>query len=142
MRLVKCCLVVSRIKSKKSVLKFLEEDIQVILLSSATVPEDVLDVSTHFVRNPVRILMRKEKLTLEGIKQLLYIDVGEEEWRFDTLRDFYMTLLVNTLLSCYRDNTSLLKNLRLAQRPNELFKCFVVRNRRSVQYDFHNTRNG
>jgi len=50
----------------KEVFKFLEEDIQVILLS-ATMPEDVLDVSTHFMRNPVRILVQKEELTLEGM---------------------------------------------------------------------------
>jgi len=50
----------------KEVFKFLEEDIQVILLS-ATMPEDVLDVSTHFMRHPVRILVQKEELTLEGV---------------------------------------------------------------------------
>jgi len=76
----------------KEVFKFLEEDIQVILLS-ATMPEDVLDVSTHFMRNPVRILVQKEELTLEGIKQF-YINVTKEEWKFDTLCDLYDTLSI------------------------------------------------
>ncbi|VVC44477.1 RNA helicase, DEAD-box type, Q motif,Helicase, C-terminal,ATP-dependent RNA helicase DEAD-box, conserved [Cinara cedri] len=76
----------------KEVFKFLEEDIQVILLS-ATMPEDVLDVSTHFMRNPVRILVQKEELTLEGIKQF-YINVTKEEWKFETLCDLYDTLSI------------------------------------------------
>jgi len=48
------------------VLKFLEEDIQIIL-SSFPISKDVLDASTHFMRNPVRIIMQKEELTLEGM---------------------------------------------------------------------------
>lgn len=51
-------------------------NIQVILLS-ATMPADVLDVTKKFMRNPVQILVKKEELTLEGIKQF-YIMVGRE----------------------------------------------------------------
>lgn len=51
-------------------------NIQVILLS-ATMPVDVLDVTKKFMRDPIRILVKKEELTLEGIKQF-YIMVGRE----------------------------------------------------------------
>ena len=51
-------------------------DIQVILLS-ATMPAEVLEVTTKFMRDPVRILVKKEELTLEGIKQF-YVNVGRE----------------------------------------------------------------
>ena len=51
-------------------------NIQVILLS-ATMPADVLDVTKKFMRDPIRILVKKEELTLEGIKQF-YIMVGRE----------------------------------------------------------------
>ena len=50
--------------------------IQVILLS-ATMPEDVLDLAKRFMRDPIRILVKKEELTLEGIKQF-YVQVEEE----------------------------------------------------------------
>lgn len=49
---------------------------QVILLS-ATMPADVLDVTKQFMRDPIRILVKKEELTLEGIKQF-YIAVDRE----------------------------------------------------------------
>lgn len=50
--------------------------IQVLLLS-ATMPKDVFDVTTRFMRDPVKILVKKEELTLEGIKQF-YIQVERE----------------------------------------------------------------
>ena len=42
--------------------------IQVILLS-ATMPNDVLEVTKKFMPDPVRILVKKEERTLEGIQQ-------------------------------------------------------------------------
>lgn len=50
--------------------------LQVVLLS-ATMPADVLEVTKKFMRDPVRILVKKEELTLEGIKQF-YINVEQE----------------------------------------------------------------
>ena len=49
---------------------------QVILLS-ATMPADVLEVTKRFMRDPIRILVKKEELTLEGIRQF-YIEVEQE----------------------------------------------------------------
>lgn len=50
--------------------------VQVVLLS-ATMPADVLEVTKKFMREPVRILVKKEELTLEGIRQF-YINVEKE----------------------------------------------------------------
>ncbi|XP_042911685.1 eukaryotic initiation factor 4A-I isoform X2 [Parasteatoda tepidariorum] len=70
----------------------LNSSIQVILLS-ATMPVDVLEVTKKFMREPVRILVKKEELTLEGIKQF-YISVEREDWKLDTLCDLYETLTI------------------------------------------------
>ena len=56
------------------VFKNLPAEVQVILLS-ATMPADVMEVTNHFMRNPIRILVKKEELTLEGIKQF-YVQVN------------------------------------------------------------------
>jgi translation initiation factor 4A len=40
-------------------------------------PSDVLEVTTKFMTDPIKILVRKEELTLEGIRQY-YINVGRE----------------------------------------------------------------
>lgn len=40
-------------------------------------PSDVLEVTKKFMRDPIRILVKKEELTLEGIRQF-YINVERE----------------------------------------------------------------
>jgi len=74
------------------VFRYMSNKIQVILLS-ATMPADVLEVTQKFMRDPIRILVKKEQLTLEGIKQF-YIGVEREEWKLDTLCDLYETLTI------------------------------------------------
>merc|ERR1719309_266008 len=74
------------------VFRKLPSNIQVILLS-ATMPEDVLEVTKRFMRDPINILVKKEELTLEGIKQF-YINVEKEEWKLETLTDLYETMTI------------------------------------------------
>ncbi|XP_013396865.1 eukaryotic initiation factor 4A-I [Lingula anatina] len=74
------------------VFQYMPKETQVILLS-ATMPEDVLEVTKRFMREPIRILVKKEELTLEGIQQF-YIAVEREEWKLDTLCDLYETLTI------------------------------------------------
>merc|ERR1711936_455293 len=59
------------------VFRTLNPNIQVVLLS-ATMPADVLEVTSRFMRDPIRILVKKEELTLEGIRQF-YVSVEREE---------------------------------------------------------------
>lgn len=74
------------------VFRLLVSDVQVALFS-ATMPTDVLEVSNKFMRDPKRILVKNDELTLEGIKQF-FVVVDCEEWKFDTLQDLYETLTI------------------------------------------------
>lgn len=74
------------------VFQLLPPSTQVVLLS-ATMPQDVLEVTTKFMRDPIRILVKRDELTLEGIKQF-YIAVEKEEWKLDTLSDLYETVTI------------------------------------------------
>jgi len=74
------------------IFQLLPPDTQVTLFS-ATMPVDVLEVTKKFMRDPVRILVKKDELTLEGIKQF-YIAVEREEWKLDTLCDLYETITI------------------------------------------------
>jgi len=51
----------------------LPQNTQVIVFS-ATMPTDLLEVTTKFMTNPVKILVKRDELTLEGIRQF-YINV-------------------------------------------------------------------
>jgi len=75
-----------------NVFKFMPETIQCTIFS-ATMPLEVLDVTNKFMRDPIRILVKKDELTLEGIKQF-YIAIEREDWKFETLCDLYATLTI------------------------------------------------
>jgi len=64
-----------------------------VVLVSATLPREVLEMTRKFMNNPMRILVKRDELTLEGIKQF-FVAVEKEEWKFDTLCDLYDTLLI------------------------------------------------
>mmetsp|Transcript_26723 Transcript_26723/g.51840 ORF Transcript_26723/g.51840 Transcript_26723/m.51840 type:complete len:428 (-) Transcript_26723:612-1895(-) len=64
-----------------------------VCLFSATMPPEVLEVSEKFMRKPVKILVKRAAVTLEGIKQF-YIGVEKEEWKLETLCDLYDTLSI------------------------------------------------
>ncbi|TIA74666.1 hypothetical protein E3P92_01131 [Wallemia ichthyophaga] len=64
-----------------------------VVLFSATLPHDVLEMTTKFMTDPIRILVKRDEITLEGIKQF-FVAVEKEEWKFDTLCDLYDTLTI------------------------------------------------
>ena len=74
------------------VYRYLPPETQVVL-GSATLPQEVLEMSTKFMTDPIRILVKRDELTLEGIKQF-FVAVEKEEWKFDTLCDLYDTLTI------------------------------------------------
>lgn len=72
--------------------RYLPPQTQVVLVS-ATLPVDVLEMTRKFMNDPVRILVKRDELTLEGIRQF-YVNVEKEDWKFDTLTDLYDTLTI------------------------------------------------
>lgn len=91
------------------------------MLISATLPHEILEMTSKFMTDPIRILVKRlvfsssllflrflnlffrfyllvyicysDELTLEGIKQF-FVAVEREEWKFDTLCDLYDTLTI------------------------------------------------
>lgn len=74
------------------IFKTLPANVQVCLFSATMAPE-ILDLTTKFMRDAVRILVKKDELTLEGIRQF-YVAIEKEEWKLDTLCDLYETLTI------------------------------------------------
>merc|ERR1712045_698143 len=75
------------------IFKTLPPNVQVCLFSATMAPE-ILDLTSKFMRDPVRILVKKDELTLEGIRQF-YIAVERDEWKLDILCDLYETLTIS-----------------------------------------------
>lgn len=74
------------------IFKTLPHNVQVCLFSATMAPE-ILELTTKFMRDAVRILVKKDELTLEGIRQF-YVAIEKEEWKLDTLCDLYETLTI------------------------------------------------
>jgi len=72
--------------------RFLPPGTQVVVVSATMSPE-VIAMTKKFMNDPVKILVKREKLTLKALKQF-YINVEEEAWKFDTLCDLYDTLTI------------------------------------------------
>ena len=56
------------VEEVKLIFENLPADIQVCLFS-ATMPPEILEMTEKFMKDPIKILVKKEQLTLDGIKQ-------------------------------------------------------------------------
>jgi translation initiation factor 4A len=65
-----------------------------VALFSATMPQEVIDVAERLLKDPVRILLPPEKVTLEGIRQY-FVKIEQETYKFDCLSDLYQHISIN-----------------------------------------------
>ena len=70
-----------------NIFQYLNNDVQVGLFS-ATLPIELQALTDKFMRNPVRILVKSEMLTLEGIKQY-YVALNDDSHKYATLKDIF-----------------------------------------------------
>lgn len=73
-----------------NIMQFLNKDVQVCLFS-ATMPQELHALSEKFMRDPVKILVHAEQLTLEGICQY-YVALDDDDGKFATLQDLFKTI--------------------------------------------------
>jgi len=64
-----------------------------VVLVSATMPQEVLELTNDFMEKPFRLLVKRDEISLEGIKQF-YVAVEHEKWKFDTLCDLYDSMTI------------------------------------------------
>jgi translation initiation factor 4A len=91
-------------------------DTMKISLFSATLNEDTYAIANKFMRNPVKISLNKDEVTLEGIKQYR-INLQKEEHKFGTLIDIYKFISIKQAI-IYCNSKS--KVITLASELNEL----------------------
>jgi len=69
---------------------------------SATMPPEMLEITKTIVQNPIEIIVKREELSLLGIRQF-YVDVGKDDWKLDTLCDLYTQVSINqSVIFCNR----------------------------------------
>jgi translation initiation factor 4A len=77
----------------RDIVDIIPKDSQICIFS-ATLSHDVLDITKKFMNHPTKILVKKELLTLDGIKQF-FIALKKEQWKLSTLIDIYEKINVS-----------------------------------------------
>ena len=82
-----------------NIFKFFHDELQIAIFS-ATMPENILTLANKFMRDPVRISVKAEMLTLEGISQF-YVALDDDQQKYAVLKDLFAHLSVSqTIIYC------------------------------------------
>jgi translation initiation factor 4A len=80
------------IEQVKTIITSLDANTQIAIFS-ATYPREILEIAGAIMNEPKQILLKREDLTLDLIKQYK-INTKFEQYKFDTLVDLYKNLLI------------------------------------------------
>ena len=72
------------------IIQSVDKDAQICIFS-ATLPDEILELTDKFMNKPERILVKRESLTLEGIQQF-FVNVNHDDWKYDVVADLYDTI--------------------------------------------------
>jgi translation initiation factor 4A len=82
-----------------NIFKYFHDELQIAIFS-ATMPESMLTLANKFMRDPVRISVKAEMLTLEGISQF-YVALDDDQQKYAVLKDIFASLSVSqTIIYC------------------------------------------
>ncbi|KAH7818254.1 Translation initiation factor 4A [Monocercomonoides exilis] len=70
----------------------LPKNAQTVLLS-ATMPQEIIEITRQILNDPVQILVPRDELTLDGLRQF-YVAVEKEEFKEEALFDLYDSIQV------------------------------------------------
>lgn len=109
----------------RTIFQYISRDTQLALFS-ATLPTEIVDLTTEFMRDPTEILLKRDELTLEGIKQY-YVDVEDEDMKFGCLCDLYGVLKVSQVI-VYCNSREKVERLAEAMRRDNFTVSFLTSN--------------
>jgi len=116
-------------------------DIQVALFS-ATLPNNIFPIINKIMRNPVKICVKAEQLTLEGISQF-YVAVDDDRQKYDTLKHIYKYVSVSQCI-IYCNSIKRVADLYDAMKEDEFPVCCIHSNmdRSEREESFKEFKNG
>lgn len=82
-----------------NIFQYLDTNVQVCLFS-ATLPDGISGIVEKIMRNPVKICVKREQLTLEGIRQF-YVALDDDRQKYNTLKHLYSFInMSQTIIYC------------------------------------------
>jgi translation initiation factor 4A len=124
-----------------NIFQYFSNDIQVALFS-ATLPEGINTIIEKIMRDPVRISVKREMLTLEGIRQY-YIAVDDDRQKYATLKNIFSYLSVSQCI-IYCNSIKRVQDLYEAMTEDDFPVCRIHGNMEKSEREmaFNEFRNG
>jgi superfamily II DNA/RNA helicase len=104
------------------IFQFLGSKVQVALFS-ATLPNEIQSLTEKFMRDPIKILVKTESVTLEGIKQY-YIALENDAQKYETLKDLFECISVSQCI-IYCNSITRVSDLCEALRKDNFPVCCI-----------------
>jgi translation initiation factor 4A len=108
-----------------NIFQFMNDDIQIALFS-ATMPPNMHQIVDRIVRDPVRILVKSEMLTLEGIRQF-YVAVEDDAQKYETLKHIFSYLTMSQCI-IYCNSVKRVCDLQEVMTQDNFPVCCIHRN--------------
>jgi translation initiation factor 4A len=108
-----------------NIFQSLNSDVQVVLVS-ATLPDSIKPIIDKIMRNPVKIMVKREMLTLEGIKQY-YVAVEDDREKYMALKNIFSHLSVSQCI-IYCNSIKRVQDLYEAMNDDEFPVCRIHSN--------------
>jgi translation initiation factor 4A len=105
-----------------NIFQYFSSNIQVALVS-ATLPDSINAIIEKIMRNPVRISVKREMLTLEGISQY-YIAVDDDRQKYATLKDLYGLISISSSI-IYCNSVKRVQDLYEAMKEDDFSVCRI-----------------
>lgn len=113
-----------------------------VALFSATLPDAILPVVNKIMRDPVKIIVKAEMLTLEGISQF-YVAVDDDRQKYLTLKHLFSFLIVSQCI-IYCNSVKRVVDLYEAMKEDGFPVCCIHSNMERVDREksFRDFRKG
>ena len=107
------------------IFQYLNNDVQVALFS-ATMSSDMDHIVNIITKDPVRIIVKKEGLTLEGIHQY-YVALEDDKHKYEALKDLYSSMSVSQCI-IYCNSVKRVADLHAAMTTDGFPVCCIHSN--------------
>ena len=105
-----------------NIFQHLNKNVQIALFS-ATLPNNIFQITNKFMRDPVKIIVKAESLTLEGIKQY-FVAVEDDRQKYLTLKDLYQYCSVSQCI-IYANSIKRVTDLYEAMKEDKFPVCML-----------------
>ena len=121
-----------------NIFQYIGNNVQIALFS-ATLPIEIQDITDKFMTDPIKILVKTESVTLEGIQQY-YVAIENDVQKYETLKDLFQVISVSQCI-IYCNSIKRVNDLCEALRKDNFPVCCIhgdmeKRDRMTVYDDF------